>query len=138
LSPVTVSPTSVDHRLRCASTSQLLTEEFDPTDILSERELILAERIESSPIASARITDSRLHRPDLAVLTPNHTIAIEVELSPKGPRRLESIIGAWHRASWVSEVRYYCEPGPTRRGVERAVEKMNASKCVRIFEAPRR
>jgi hypothetical protein len=58
-----------------------------------------------------------------------------VELTPKAPRRLAAIIRAWRRASWISEVRYYCEPGPTRRGVERAVQKTHASDRIHIFDA---
>ena len=88
LPPAVVSPGSLDHRLRSASTAQLLTREFDPATILSERDLILAERIEGKPIFSARLPAPRLHRPDLAVQTDDRTIAIEVELTPKAPRRL--------------------------------------------------
>jgi hypothetical protein len=135
LSPVTVSAGSVDHRLRCASTAQLLAEEFDPDQIFTERELIQVERIEGGPIVTARLPGSRPHRPDLAVLTDDRTIAIELELSPKAPRRLEEIIGAWKQATWVTEVRYYCEPGPTRRGVERAIQAAQASDLIHLFEA---
>jgi len=130
-----VSPASVDHRLRCASTAQLLASEFRGATILTERELLAAERAEGRPVASARLTARRLHRPDLAVLSGDRTVAVEVELSPKGPRRLGPIIRAWQRADWVSEVRYYCAPGPTRRGVERAVEKADAPERIRILDA---
>ena len=62
-------------------------------------------------------------------------IAVEVELTPKAPRRLLSIIRAWRGADWVAEVRYYCAAGPTRRGVEAAVAKTYAAERVRLFEA---
>jgi len=130
-----VSPASVDHRLRCASTAQLLAAEFESATILTEREILVAERAERRPIASARLTARRLHRPDLAVLDGDSTVAIEVELSPKGPGRLGPIIRAWQGANWVSEVRYYCASGTTRRGVERAVEKADASERIQIFDA---
>jgi len=130
-----VSPASVDHRLRCASTAQLLAAEFGVGTVLTERELLAAERAEGSPFASARLTARRLHRPDLAVLSGDRTLAVEVELSPKGPQRLGKIIRAWQGADWVSEVRYYCAPGTTRRGVERAVEKADASERIQIFDA---
>jgi hypothetical protein len=32
-----VSPGSLDHRLRCATTAQILAEEFDPAAVLAER-----------------------------------------------------------------------------------------------------
>jgi hypothetical protein len=138
--PVAVpSPGSADHWLRCATTAQLLGEEFDPSQLITERELILAEQIEQRPIASAKVGEwldgsPRLHRPDLAVLTEDRPIAVEVELSAKSPRRLKGVIRAWRRASWVSEVRYYCEPGATRRAVERAVSEMRAEERVGIYE----
>jgi hypothetical protein len=60
-----------------------------------------------------------------------------LDLSPKAPRRLEELIRAWKKATWVTEVRYYTQPGPTRRGVERAIAKANASDRIKIFDAPR-
>jgi hypothetical protein len=135
-----VSPGAVDHWLRCATTAQLLAQEFGAERILTERELRLLERLEGRPIASAKLGElpsghPRLHRPDLAVFGPDGVIAIEVELTPKAPRRLLSIIRAWRGADWVAEVRYTCAPGPTRRGVELAVAKTYAADRVRVFEA---
>jgi hypothetical protein len=68
---------------------------------------------------------------------PGGLIAVEVELTPKSPKRLREIVRGWRRASWVAEVHYLCEPGQTRRAVERAVEKLHASDRVRITEVPR-
>jgi hypothetical protein len=100
---------------------------------------MLAERIQGQPIVSARLPGQHsFHRPDLAVISDGRPIAVELELSPKGPSRLEPIIGAWKKAHWVSEVRYYAEPGTTRRGVERAIQKANASSRIHIYEAPAR
>jgi hypothetical protein len=139
LGPAVISPGSVDHWLRCATTALELGEEFGAARILSERELALAERIEERPIASAQVGElptgaPRLHRPDLAILTEELPIAVEVELTPKAPRRLEALIRSWRRANWVGEVRYYCEPGQTRRAVERAIEKTHAQDRVRVLE----
>jgi hypothetical protein len=135
-----VSPGAVEHWLRCASTAQLLASEFSPDRLISERELVLLERIEGRPLASARLGElpngaPRLHRPDLAILTDAGPIAIEVELTPKAPRRLEQIVRAWRRATCVDEVRYYCAPGTTRRVVERAVAKTYSEEKVRVLEA---
>ncbi len=135
-----VSPGAVDHWLRCASVAQQLTREFGADQVLTERELALAERIEGRPIASARLGElpsgaPRLHRPDLAILGDSGPISVEVELTPKAPRRLEAILRAWRRASWVTEVRYYCAPGPTRRALERAATKTYADQRLRILEA---
>jgi hypothetical protein len=137
-----VSPATVDHSLRCASTALLLAREPGVDQLLSERELILAERIEGRPIASAKVGElpdgrPRLHRPDLAIFSGDRVIAVEVELTPKSSGRLREIIRGWRRASWVDEVRYHCEPGPTRRGVERAVRKLHAGDRIAISEVVR-
>ena len=134
-----ISPGSVDHWLRCATTALLLGERYGHDQVLGERELRAAERIEGRPIASARLGElpggaPRLHRPDLVLLGAERPVAIEVELTPKAPRRLEQLIRAWRRASWVAEVRYLCEPGQTRRAVERAVQKTRAEGRIRIEE----
>jgi hypothetical protein len=225
MAPAVVSPGSVDHWLRCASVALGLEACHGANRILTVRELILAERHEERPIASAKIGElpngaPRLHRPDLVVLpeahplvrfhewgsgrkrpapdgnqvqgareddeafdfsrphsdreselpgpssprtqgggqgerthscvtrrpptedtgmrrVPGGLIAVEVELTPKSPKRLREIIRGWRRASWVEEVHYLCEPGQTRRAVERAVEKLHASDRVRVEEVPR-
>lgn len=143
LSIAPVSPGSVDHWLRCATTALLLGEQAGHEQVLTERELRVAEQIEGRPIVSAKLGElpsgrPRLHRPDLALLGGERPVAIEVELTPKAPQRLEQLIRAWRRASWVAEVRYLCEPGQTRRAVERAVEKTRAHGRIRIEEAPTR
>jgi hypothetical protein len=134
-----ISPGLVDHWLRCASMALILSAEFGTENVLSERELMLSERIEERPLFSAKVGElpngaPQLHRPDLAVVSGELPIAIEVELTPKAPKRLERLIRAWRRATWVAEVRYYCEPGPTRRAVERAIEKTHAQERVRVLE----
>jgi hypothetical protein len=135
-----VAAPSVDHWLRCASTALVLARDPDVDRVISERELILAERIEGRPIASAKIGElpdgrPRLHRPDLAIVSGDRLTAIEVELTPKSSQRLREIIRGWRRASWVDEVHYHCEPGPTRRAVERAVRKLHAGERIVITEA---
>ena len=136
-----VSPGGVNHWLRCASTARLVGEHFGHDRVLTERELELAERTERRPIASATLGKHpngrlRLHRPDLAVLTDEGTIAIEVELTPKTPQRLQAIIRGWRTAACVTEVHYFCPPGPTRRAVERAVDRMHAGGRVLIIDRP--
>ena len=141
--PAVVSPGAVDHWLRCASAHLLLADRHGADRIRTEREIAFAERYEGRPIASAKIGElpdgrARLHRPDLAIVFDDRIVSVEVELTPKSPRRLREIIRGWRRASWVAEVHYLCEPGQTRSAVERAVEKLHASERIRIDEAPRR
>jgi hypothetical protein len=98
-----VSPGAVDHTLRCVTTTQLLGDEHGRDRVLTEREIVFAEQIEGGPIASATVGERpggapRLHRPDLAALGEGGTIAIEVELTPKAPRRLQGLIREWRPA----------------------------------------
>jgi hypothetical protein len=137
-----VSPGAVDHWLRCASTAQLLGNHYGHERVLTERELVLAEQIEERPIASARVGTlpngaPRMHRADLAVLAEDGTIAIEVELTPKSPRRLQALMRGWRRAvgsGALAEIHYLCAPGQTRRAVERAVAKTRTEGFIAIGE----
>lgn len=61
------------------------------------------------------------------------TIAIEVELTPKAPKRLDGIVKAWRRARWIESARYYVPRGGTRRGVEQAVVRMRAGDRVQVI-----
>lgn len=139
----TITPGAVDHWLRCASTAQLLGRHFGHDRVLTEREIVFTEQIEERPIASAKVGElpngaSRLHRADLAVFAESGTIAVEVELTPKSPRRLQNLIRAWRYAvgqGIVAEVHYHCTPGQTRRAVERAVAKVHAQGIVAVGEA---
>ena len=138
-----VSPGSVEHWLRCASVALDLGERHGHERVLTERELRAAEQIERRPIASARLGElpsgrPRLHRPDLALLLGEQPTAIEVELTPKSPRRLDQILRAWRRASWVAEVRYLCPPGASRRALERAIARTRTEERVRVEEVPQR
>lgn len=126
-----VSPGAVEHWLRCATTAQRLGGRFGPERVRTERELVFAEQLHDGPLASAmtgRLPNGkpRLHRPDLVLLVEQGPIAIEVELTPKAPRRLEAIVRAWARTDRVWQVHYYCAPGQTRRAVERAIAKARA------------
>jgi hypothetical protein len=132
-----LSPSLIRHGLRCTSTAQMLRREF-AAGVHTERDLCWFERQEGRPLASAKLGTRpdggpRFHRPDLAIVTEAGVIAVEVELSAKAPRRLEEIMRAWRRSPLVSEVRYYCEPGQTRRAVERAILATRSQERVRVF-----
>lgn len=132
-----VSPGSVNHLLRCTTVALWLEERYGADCVIGERELRHIEQTEGRAIYSAKLGE-RLHRPDLAVVGAERPLAVEVELSPKAPKRLEAIIRAWRRASWVGGVLYLCEPGATRRGVERAIGKARAQERVWVAEVPGR
>jgi len=134
-----ISPGSVTHWLRCAATAHALCEHFGAERVLTEREIAYAERMEGRPLASAEIGTLRngerqLHRPDLAALTAEGMLAVEVELTPKSPSRLAKIMSAWRAARWVSKVSYVSPPGQTRRAVKRAVKTARADNKVVVLE----
>lgn len=142
LSVASVSPANAEHYLCCASTALRLADRFGEGAVLSEREIAFTEALEERPIASAvlsgqRARKPRSHRADLAVLREAGTIAVEVELTPKAPKRLEAIARAWRLAvanGTVNEVHYVCEPGKTYRAVSRAVERVRAQNFVAVIE----
>jgi hypothetical protein len=139
-----VTAATAPHWLRCASVARHLCETEPPeNEIWSERDIRLAESGGERLIASAKLGERpfggpREHRPDLAILRPTETVAVEVEISLKAPRRLQAILRAWRRAGWVAEVRYYCAPGAVTRGLERAVARTHTAEKVRILELPPR
>lgn len=126
-----ISPELTRHWIACARVALCLEREHG-TVVLSEREIRAAERASGRPLASAKLGEhasgqARLHRADLALVGADETVAVEVELTPKAPRRLEAIIRAWRRARWVDSVRYYARAGATIGGLERAVRRTRAA-----------
>lgn len=135
-----ISPGTVDHWLRSTSTALLLGDLLGFDRLLTERELRHREQADARPLYSAKVGElpsgaPRLHRPDLAITGFERPVAVEVELTPKAPRRLEALLRAWRRAGWVEGVLYLCEPGVTRRGVERAARRVRTEERVAICEA---
>jgi hypothetical protein len=136
LPPAAVTPGAVDHWLACADAALWAERRWGAESLWSERELRFAELGASKPIASAivgELPDGRpmLHRPDLVVRDDGRTMAVEVELTPKAPRRLLAIVRSWRRARYVDQILYLCPPGPT---VERAVAAMHAQERVIVRE----
>lgn len=134
-----LSPELCGHWISCARVAIVLEREHGAGALLSEREIRAAERALRRPLASARLGEhargqARLHRADLALRLDGAVIAIEVELTPKAPRRLEAIVRAWRRANWVESTRYYARAGSTLDGVRRAVAKTRAEDRIDVIE----
>lgn len=139
LRPAKVSPGAVDHWLACADVAVWAERRWGAGSVISERELRFAEANATKPIASATVgelPDGRalFHRPDLVVRDEVRVMAIEVELTPKAPRRLEQIVRSWRRARHVDQVLYLVPPGPTQRAVMRAVAATHAHERVTVRE----
>lgn len=127
------------HWIACAEVALWAEATYGSEDLISERELRFAERLEGGPIASAvtgELADGRqvLHRPDLVVTNGERPTAIEVELTPKAPARLRAIVRAWRRARHVERVVYFCPRGPTEQAVERAVAATHAGQRIEVRE----
>ena len=138
-----VKPGLVRHHLRCADTAIRAGGHYGHDRILTEREFTWREGQEGRRIAAVKVGRGgrhgrpKMHRADLAILTDEGVIAVEVELTAKAPTRLETLIRAWRIATaegTVAKVHYLCEPGPTRRAVERAVAKVRAEGAVAVGE----
>lgn len=95
--------------------------------LLSEREIAACERLDGDRHLSAGLPSGRHHRPDLIRIS-DALEAIEVELTPKAPARLDEILRAWRRAvarKRIGRVIYLCSPA-TKRHVERSIKRTTA------------
>jgi hypothetical protein len=142
LPPARVTPGAVDHWLACAAVAIWAERRWGWEALWSERELRFAELDTREPIASAIVDELPtgrliLHRPDLVVRDDGRTMVIEVELTPKAPRRLERIVRSWRRTRYVDQILYLCPPGPTQRAVERAVAATHSQERVQVGDLGR-
>lgn len=132
-----VSSASATHEARVARLAAQM--ERAGVRLLSEREVLAREREEGRRLYSLKVEGGRrLHRCDLIAEAGDGVPpeAIEVELSLKGPERLDLILRSWRRA--VGEGRfggvlYRCSER-TLGGVRRAVERTATGSYVRVEE----
>jgi hypothetical protein len=140
-----VKPGLVRHHLRCADVAIRAGRRYGTDRVLSEREFTWLERQEGRRVAAVAVghggrgAGPKEHRADIAILAEEGVIAVEVELTAKAPKRLETLIRAWRIAKLegvVARIVYLCEAGTTRRAVERAVAKAQAGDAVTVGEVP--
>src|SRR5215207_7268649 len=103
LSVAKINPGQVDHWLACADVALWAEDRWGAEALMSERELRFAELDCRRPIGSGVVGEhpcgrELLHRPDLLVTDNGSSVAIEVELTPKAPRRLEHLVRSWRRS----------------------------------------
>lgn len=132
-----VRPELVGHWIACGDVALSLETEFGPGAVVSEREIRALETDEGRPVASAVVGERPdgseiLHRPDLAVRSDGVWVAVEIELTPKAPERLEAIVRAWRRARWLAGARYYVSPGATSQALVRAVRATHSEERIEI------
>jgi len=139
-----ISPGGVDHMLRCTSLAIRIEQLHPDRCVFTEREIVLEESIRGKALASVAVGRFRgrpkMHRADLLVESEGSEgekflVPFEVELTPKAPARLRTIIAAWANAARAGRfplVYYFCEPGQACRAVERAVAKVGAGDKIAI------
>ncbi|MGO8904368.1 MAG: hypothetical protein ACLQMH_01930 [Solirubrobacteraceae bacterium] len=138
LDPCRVTPSNAMHLIVCAEVAATLEGCYPDHRVLGERELRRDERECGAVLASALMSAASfgrplLHRPDL-VLWPRDRddqlpVAVEVELTVKGPRRLADICLAWARCRCVAGVLYLVAP-EVEGALARAVARSNAGERV--------
>ena len=138
--PAAVGPASVRHWTLCARLAVVLEADERGYRVWGEPQLRAAEHAAGHPIASATLGTlpdgrPRLRRPDL-VLIPRSgdglPVAIEVELTVKGARRLQAICTAWARCRHIAGVRYYASDHAAP-AVTRAVRAAYANDVITIL-----
>jgi hypothetical protein len=130
-----IGPGSFRHSNELATVAVELSRRLPGWRVISERELRAEEARRDGLLGSVWVGDGtrRLHRPDLVLISPaGRVAAVEVELSLKAPRRLESICGAWARARHV-DATYYLAGALAGHGVMRAVARTRAEHAVRVL-----
>jgi hypothetical protein len=133
-----VRPGGFEHAWELAGVAVALERALVGWQVLSEREIRASERDESRPLASIQLgapqgDRPRLHRPDLALVSPEGgVVAVEVELSVKARPRLLEICRGWARARHVECVYYIAAPAAAR-AVRRAIKATRAQEQVKVF-----
>jgi hypothetical protein len=138
LGPCGISPGAFEHAQHVASAAVALQHGRPGWEILSEREIRVEENDRGEPIASAVVGElpngrPALHRPDLVLISPGgRTLAIEIELSIKAPRRLAAICRGWARARHVSHIYYLATPS-VEGAVSRAIKDVRAEDRITVL-----
>jgi hypothetical protein len=133
-----VSASSFAHWQACARVAVFLERRY-PGRVSSDRELRLVERDQGTAVASARLGllasgEPGRHHPDLVVWPSRPEglpLAVEVELTVKGPRRLQAICRAWARTRGLAGVVYYAS-ALAAPAVTRAIAALEATELVSV------
>ena len=138
LSTPTFSPAVLQHTAVAARIAAQL--EVSGRRVLSEREILAAERLSGERLYTIELRRGRKHRPDLILLGEANE-AIEVELTNKAPRRLEGLVRAWRRSvgrgGQFGRVHYLCSPR-THPHVTRAVSRLYGEEVIHVEELEQR
>lgn len=133
-------PASIEHAWQMANAAVALHRELPDWQLYAERELRLLHSERKEILAWAKVgstgSHALYHRPDFALISPSQRLTVvEVELTPKDPRRLVRICRGWTRARHVEHV-YYLATESASRPVRRAVEAVRATDLITVLELP--
>lgn len=131
-----VSPGTYEHTWQTATVAVALHRGLPGWRAIYEREIMRLEAAEGKLIASVKVGGSALsmlHRPDLLLVAPTgRVVAVEVELTDKGPRRLEQICRGWTRARHIDHVYYLAQPRAGRT-TKRTVERVRGEGMITVL-----
>jgi hypothetical protein len=131
-----VSPATYEHTWQTATAAVALHRALPGWRAIYEREIIRLETDEGKLIASVEVggnAQSILHRPDLLLVAPiGRVVAVEVELTDKGPRRLEQICRGWRRARHIDHVYYLAQPRAGRT-MKRTVQRVRGEDMITVL-----
>ncbi len=136
IEPARVSAGAARHAVVCSLVAAELRHRYPDHRVVGEAELRREERSAAALLASAPVIGRGpvTHRPDLALLGGRAgcpTIAVEVELTVKSPRRLAAICLGWARAGHLGGV-LYLAPAAVRPALWRAIEQSRSADMVAV------
>jgi hypothetical protein len=132
------SPGGFEHAWQMATVAVALHRELPGWQLLAEREIGLLQAQRDQLIAWAKVgsigSHPAYHRPDFALISPSRrVVVVEVELTPKDPRRLARICRVWTRARHVEHV-YYLATEKAGAAVRRAAEAVRGADVITVLE----
>jgi hypothetical protein len=129
---------SYEHAVQTASAHVGLEKLLPRWRVFSDREIRVAELDHRQLVGSIKTGElpggrPALHRPDLLLVSPDaRRLAVEVELSIKARRRLQTICRGYARARHLDAVYYLAAPA-AGRAVARAASAVRADDRVRVL-----
>lgn len=132
------SPGGFEHAWQMASTAVALARELPDWQLFAEREIGLLQAKRERLVAWAKVGSigphPAYHRPDFALISPaQRIVVVEVERTPKDPRRLVRICRGWTRARHVEHV-YYLSTPSAARAVRRAAERVRGTDVITVLD----
>lgn len=132
-----VGPGGFGHMIEIAAAAAELHIQCRGAELLSERTIRARENETGELFASIKVGElaagrPALHRPDLALVSEERTVALELELSVKAPRRLATICRGYARARHIDHAYYLAAP-PAAAALDRAIQQVRAADRITVL-----